>query len=234
MIVYNKAVYWFIHTVSASTIYSIVYLIYIPLGHLTTILLVFGWPDHYCQSLVNNFPIGLTAIAIGSLLTAYLDQIHFNTRIENYIYDNWTFHKMPPIQQRKMMTSGDSTTNTINNNNTLDDSSSSEFYSSLVVLFITSIWTYILSIWVNRYPTKSEKKELENDKYSYKYLTEGMLVILVIAYIFISNYGPIKDRKTEELITTTPKVKTQLKKPPPPRLNKVQKKEKIRLKGHLQ
>jgi hypothetical protein len=131
----------FIQFVSASTIYSVVYFIFIPFGHLTANLLVFGWPDRYFQSLLSNFPIGLTAIAIGSLLTAYLDQIHFNQSIEEYVYDNWTFRKMPD-QRRELV------------------SEKSEFYSSVVVLAVTSVWTYILSIWVNSHPTKSEKKEL--------------------------------------------------------------------------
>jgi hypothetical protein len=141
MVVYNYAVTFFIQYVSASTIYSIVYLLFIPFGHLTANLLVFGWPDRYCQSLLSNFPIGLTAIAIGSLLTAYLDRKRFNQRMEEYVFDNWTFQKMPD-QRREAI------------------NEKSELYSSVVVLIVTSIWTYVLSIWVNSLPTKSDKKEL--------------------------------------------------------------------------
>ena len=141
MIAYNNAVAYFIQYYAASTIYCVVYLIFIPFGHLTSNLLVFGWPEYYFQSLLSNFPIGLAAIVIGSLLTAYLDQIHFNQSVEEYVYDNWTFRKMP-----------DQRLEAINEK--------SEFYSSLVVLFVTSIWTYILSVWVNSQPTKSDKKEL--------------------------------------------------------------------------
>ena len=78
MILYNGAVSLFIQKTSATTIYSIVYLIFIPISHFMTILLVFGWPDHYLHSLASNLPIGLTAIGIGSMLTSYLDLIKFN------------------------------------------------------------------------------------------------------------------------------------------------------------
>jgi hypothetical protein len=36
----------------------------------------------------------------------------------------------------------------------------SQFWSSLLALFVTSLWTYVLSIYINSIPTKSEKKEL--------------------------------------------------------------------------
>jgi hypothetical protein len=35
-----------------------------------------------------------------------------------------------------------------------------EFYSSIVVLIVTSIWTFLLSIYVNTPPDHDEKKEL--------------------------------------------------------------------------
>lgn len=67
------------HTRSgAPTMYSIVYLVFIPIGHAMVSLFVFGWPEHYCPSLMSNFPIGLTAIGIGGGLTAWLDSIDFN------------------------------------------------------------------------------------------------------------------------------------------------------------
>lgn len=137
MIVYNSAVARF-HGTPPSTIYSIVYLIFIPLGHTLCCVLVFGWPERYIPSLMSNFPIGLTAIAIGGALTAYLDQIQFNSRIEDFIRDNFTFSHMP----------------------TRPDEEQSEFYSSIAVLAVTSIWTYVLSVYINSPPTKSDKKEL--------------------------------------------------------------------------
>jgi len=137
MYVYNTAVTHF-HSVSSSTIYSILYLFFIPLGHATVSLLVFGWPERYIPSLMSNFPIGLTAIAIGGALTAYLDRIEFESRIEDFIRDNFTFSHMPARA----------------------DEEQSEFYSSIVVLVVTSIWTYVLSIYINSPPAKSDKKEL--------------------------------------------------------------------------
>lgn len=97
---------------------------------------------------MNNFPIGLTAIALGSFLTAYLDRLQFSKLVDDFIFDNLTFSKMPP---RSIM-DDDFTTD--------DNNQTSEFWSSLAVLVVTSIWTYILSICVNRAPTKSDKKEL--------------------------------------------------------------------------
>lgn len=137
MVAYNFAVSFFSQT-PASTIYSVTYLIFIPLGHALAALLVFGWPERYIPSLMSNFPIGLTAIAIGGLLTAYLDKIEFEERIEDFIRDNYTFSTMPERPGDKK----------------------SEFYASLVVLVVTSIWTYVLSVYINSQPTKSEKKEL--------------------------------------------------------------------------
>jgi hypothetical protein len=141
MLAYNYAAITFEHQVSVSTIYSIVYFIFIPLGHAFVSLLVFGWPDRYVASLMSNFPIGLTAIAIGSVLTAYLDAIRFSEVVDEFIRDNFQFSKMPPRVSA-------------------DEADDSQFWSSLLVLFVTSIWTYALSIYINTIPTKSEKKEL--------------------------------------------------------------------------
>lgn len=134
MLVYNWSVENF-SGVAPPTMYSIVYLIFIPIGHAMVSLLVFGWPEKYCPSLMSNFPIGLTAIGIGGGLTAWLDSIAFNEVMAAYIRDNFYFTRMP---------SGDE----------------GEFYSSIVVLVATSIWTYILSIYVNSSPVLSDKKEL--------------------------------------------------------------------------
>ena len=142
MVVYNYAVYMFEHRVAVTTIYSIVYFIFIPLGHASVSVLVFGWPERYMFSLMSNFPIGLTAIAIGGLLTGYLDSVQFSDRVDDFIRDYATFSKMPP------RTSGE------------EEEYKSEFWSSLLVLIVTSIWTYVLSIYVNSIPTKSDKKEL--------------------------------------------------------------------------
>jgi hypothetical protein len=140
MVAYNSSVLHFSHHgYKASTIYSIVYLLFIPISHVMVSLLVFGWPTRYLPSLLSNFPIGLTALAIGSLLTSYLDALDFNYRIEEYIRDNYSFSKMPartPTDDRD------------------------EFYSSIVVLAVTSLWTYALSVYINAPPALSEKKQL--------------------------------------------------------------------------
>lgn len=139
MVVYNLAVYYFERQFTPSTLYSFVYLIYIPLGHLLLSLLVFGWPEKYLQSLMSNFPIGLTAMAIGSALTAYCDYKDFNNRVEEYIRDYFTFSHMPSRP---------------------DEAPSSEFYTSILVMGVTSLWTYVLSVYINSPQAKSDKKEL--------------------------------------------------------------------------
>jgi hypothetical protein len=139
MIAYNYAVAQFSHQYASSTIYSVVYFVFIPLGHALVSLLVFGWPERYIASLMSNFPIGLTALGLGGALTAYLDRIEFNENIAGWIRDYSTFSTMPARSR-------------------VDDQG--EFYSSLVVLFVTGVWTYVLSVYINSPPEKSEKKEL--------------------------------------------------------------------------
>jgi hypothetical protein len=141
MIAYNYAAIMLEHRIAVSTIYSIVYFIFIPLGHAFVSLLVFGWPERYLASLMSNFPIGLTAIVIGGALTGYLDSIHFSDVVDEFIRDNFIFSKMPPR---------------VNADGINEES---QFWSSLVVLFVTSLWTYVLSIYINTIPTKSDKKE---------------------------------------------------------------------------
>lgn len=138
MVVYNLAVGLLSDHYAPSTIYSAVYFLYIPAGHLMVSLLVFGWPERYFPSLMSNFPIGLTAIALGGALTAYLDRIEFNEYCAEMVRSYFTFSTMPARSR-------------------LDDQG--EFYSSLVILFVTSVWTYILSVYINRNQAKSDKKE---------------------------------------------------------------------------
>jgi len=143
MVVYNMALEE-IPQVPPSYIYAVVYFFFIPASHLMVSLFVFGWPPRYFSSLMSNFPIGLTALALGGLLTAYLDQVGFNVYVASYIRDFFTFTYMPPLDARKA-----------------PHDEEGEFYSSLLVLMVTSLWTYILSVYVNsRSPAKSHKKEL--------------------------------------------------------------------------
>eukprot|EP00527_Entomoneis_sp_CCMP2396_P000400 CAMPEP_0198144584 /NCGR_PEP_ID=MMETSP1443-20131203/16661_1 /TAXON_ID=186043 /ORGANISM="Entomoneis sp., Strain CCMP2396" /LENGTH=319 /DNA_ID=CAMNT_0043807995 /DNA_START=77 /DNA_END=1036 /DNA_ORIENTATION=+ len=144
MVVYNTAVDK-MPMVQPPVTYAVVYFFFIPASHLMVSLLVFGWPQkRYLSSLISNFPIGMTALAIGGLLTAYLDQTGFNAYVaNNYIRDFLTFTSMPDRDAR----------------NTHDEEG--EFYSSILVLIVTSVWTYVLSVYVNsRSPEKSHKKEL--------------------------------------------------------------------------
>ena len=53
------------------------------------------------------------------------------------IRSNYSFSKMPPRSREER----------------------SEFYCSLIVLTVVSIWTYVLSVYINSAPEKSEKKE---------------------------------------------------------------------------
>eukprot|EP00542_Grammatophora_oceanica_P011368 CAMPEP_0194033772 /NCGR_PEP_ID=MMETSP0009_2-20130614/6317_1 /TAXON_ID=210454 /ORGANISM="Grammatophora oceanica, Strain CCMP 410" /LENGTH=186 /DNA_ID=CAMNT_0038674493 /DNA_START=188 /DNA_END=748 /DNA_ORIENTATION=- len=119
-----------------STIYSITYAAYIPVGHFLTSILVFGWPKQYFASLLSNFPIGITAIMLGATCTAYLDQIGFED-----MADDWIDHKLlgKPVTPEE---------------------EKGEFYSSLVVMIITSVWTYVLSVMVNSPSSPPDKKEL--------------------------------------------------------------------------
>jgi len=139
MVAYNMAVVHFQEKAESSTIYSIVYLIFIPVSHALISLLVFGWPDRYVPSLMSNAPIGLTAIALGAMLTAYLDRIGFNKLVVDRIAEGWT-------------SLGYESTPT-------PDEEAGEFYSSLVVLIVTGVWTFVLSVIVNSPSESSEKKE---------------------------------------------------------------------------
>lgn len=139
MVAYNSAVIQFEEMATASTIYSVVYLIFIPVSHALISLLVFGWPERYLPSLMSNAPIGLTAIALGAMLTAYLDQIGFNKLAVDLISQGWTslgYPSEPTPEEEK-----------------------GEFYSSLLVLLITGVWTFVLSVVINAPSETSEKKE---------------------------------------------------------------------------
>jgi hypothetical protein len=119
---------------SSTTTYTVVYLVFIPCSHALLSLLVFGWPERYLSSLLSNFPVGLSALAIGGLLTAYLDRVDFNETIEEFVRNNWTFSHMPPRRPEA---------------ESEEEFTRNEFYSSLVILFVTSLWTYALSLYVN-------------------------------------------------------------------------------------
>jgi hypothetical protein len=137
VILYNQAVAKLEHAFAASTIYAVIYFCFIPLGHALTCLLVFGWPTKYVSSLASNFPIGLTAILLGSTLTAYLDRIGFEVMARDWVTSN--ILAMKPEHS---------------------DGENSEFHSSMVVMVVTSLWTYFLSVMVNSPSSKQHPKEL--------------------------------------------------------------------------
>ena len=163
MIAYNAAVVKFEHTASSSTIYAIVYLVFIPISHVLISLLVFGWPERYARSLLSNAPVGLTAIILGAGLTAYLDEIEFNHWVADAMAEyevklgftldagagtngKETMMPAPGALQRSLQAE--------------ESRGSGEFYSSLFVLIVTSIWTFVLSVMVNAPAESLEKKEL--------------------------------------------------------------------------
>lgn len=122
----------------ASRIYSLFYCAYIPVGHAINSLLVFGWPEKYLPSLMSNAPIGLTAMMLGTVLTGYFDRIGFEHTADQFLINIGVVSEPEPDEER------------------------SEFYSSIVVMVITGVWSYLLSMWVNAAPAKKkpEGKEL--------------------------------------------------------------------------
>ncbi|KAL7549673.1 hypothetical protein ACHAWF_012938 [Thalassiosira exigua] len=119
----------------ASTIYAAFYLFYIPVGHALQCLFVFGWPANYLPSLMANAPIGLTAMAIGTALTGFLSKIVFNATAEDWISTLFGTEMHDHSEEE------------------------GEFYSSLVVMVVTSVWSYILSVAINSEKPKPKRKE---------------------------------------------------------------------------
>ena len=139
MIAYNSAIPRLEKYIAASTIYALVYFLFIPVSHVLCSLVVFGWPKEYVKSLLSNFPIGLSALLIGSAFTAYLDRIRFEIIADDFVREYIT--NKPHIE-------------------TDDIEEVGEFYSSLVVMVITGVWTYVISVMVNSRTCEQHKKEL--------------------------------------------------------------------------
>ncbi|CAJ1940346.1 unnamed protein product [Cylindrotheca closterium] len=140
MVAYNEAVVRFSEMAPSSTIYSITYLFFIPVSHAFLSILVFGWPERYLPSLLSNTPIGVTAIILGAVLTEYLDENDFNKLADDIVAKNWKYlgYEVAAVSEK----------------------GKGEFYSSLLVLFVTGIWTYFLSVFVNSSVETTHKKEL--------------------------------------------------------------------------
>lgn len=140
MVAYNEAVVRFSDVAPSSTIYSITYLFFIPVSHAFLSILVFGWPERYLPSLLSNTPIGVTAIILGAVLTEYLDENDFNKLADDIVAENWKYLGYEVA--------------------VVPENAKGEFYSSLLVLFVTGIWTYFLSVFVNSSVESTHKKEL--------------------------------------------------------------------------
>jgi len=136
MLLYNYSVPRLDPYMATSTIYSIVYLFLIPISHALNNLLVFGWPLQYIKSLLSNFPIGLSAIVIGALGTAYLDRIRFEAMANHFVRRLQQQQSSQEVEQEL-----------------------GEFYSSLIITMVTGIWTYVISMMVNL-SSKPHQKEL--------------------------------------------------------------------------
>jgi len=144
MVMYNTAVDQCGELYVPSTIYAASYLVFIPVQHAMAACMVFGWPDRYIPSLTSNVPIGLTAIALGAYLTAYLDSIKFNDDVENML-ETMGWLKFLPAHQNKKDGKEDS---------------KAEIYTSFFVLVVTSFWSFLLSVVVNAPAEIIDKKEL--------------------------------------------------------------------------
>jgi hypothetical protein len=168
MVAYNAAVQRFEHVAASSTIYSVVYLIFIPVSHAIISLLVFGWPERYVRSLMSNAPVGLTAIILGAALTAYLDRIEFNVWVAEAASEYWRLlgYESPSSTTTVLpavpggVGEGGTAAVTASGDKESAPGGGGEFYSSIFVLIVTGVWTFVLSVVVNAPAESLEKKEL--------------------------------------------------------------------------
>ncbi|CAB9505844.1 expressed unknown protein [Seminavis robusta] len=148
MVLYNVAVDKLGYLYVPSTIYAVTYTVFIPIQHALASCMVFGWPDRYFVSLSSNVPIGLTAIALGSYLTAYLDKIDFDESADNMV-------RRLGVATGASWSSSETPTTKVPNKE-----GNGEFYTSLVVLIVTSFWSWLGAVLVNSPTEASEKKQL--------------------------------------------------------------------------
>ena len=85
---------------------------------------MFGWPDNYFANLASNAPVGLSAMAVGTVLTGFLSKIEFDGKVESWMAQ----FSGSPIEEKE---------------------EEGEFYASLVVMVVTGVWTYLLCMYVN-------------------------------------------------------------------------------------
>lgn len=112
---------------SPSSIYSVYYMLYIPVGHMLTCLFVFGWPANYFSSLMSNVPIGVTSMMLGTLATGFFDKIELDVRVFAWLQDNAEIF----VGKQELVKEDVEGT-----------------YSSIIVMLLTGAWTFILTSMV--------------------------------------------------------------------------------------
>jgi hypothetical protein len=125
----------FKHLYSSSTIYTFTNLLFIPVGHAVSSLIVFGWPAKYLPNLLMNAPISVVGTAIGSACTEYLDRNEFDAACVRL------------LESFKVMEAQDDAGN---------------MFTSILVMIVTGIWGYVLANLINGSPKekKGHNKEL--------------------------------------------------------------------------
>lgn len=123
-----------------SFIYAVFYSAYIPVGHLQSCLLVFGWPTgYYLKSLLSVVPIGASSMAIGSFCTGWLSSVNFDVNTFYVLQKNISFLVGPDEE--------------------LDEEEIQGAYSAFVVTLITSVWTFALTSLVMSPSKKVDSKK---------------------------------------------------------------------------
>ena len=117
-------------------IYTVCNILMLPIGHANSSMLVFGWPEHYLPNLLMNAPIGLSATFIGTVCTGMLDKMNFDAMVNGLL---------------KGIFMSESSEN--------ENDGDGQFFTSIFVMIITGIWSFILSNIVN-----APKKEKKGDK----------------------------------------------------------------------
>lgn len=117
----------------ASSIYSLSSILYLPIGHAITSLFVFGWPKPYLPNLLMNLPIGMSGTAIGTFCTGMLVRHNFDAKVTSILQTM----NLVAVQSK-------------------EDEEDGQAYTNIMVIIITGIWGYALSVMVNG--SKSKKK----------------------------------------------------------------------------
>jgi hypothetical protein len=123
VVLYNVTVELLRGIATPARIYSILDVLMMFVGHGMGCLIVFGWPDQYCTNFMNNTPVGIIGMIIGTSLTAYLTTVHFNDRMIDWIKTDFT---ILPVRE------------------------DGDVYTSLVVLTVCNVWTFVAANVVNR------------------------------------------------------------------------------------